>query len=96
MQPISNSLTALQQGGNAGYGKSSATPGSSQSRSVSRATFRMIRLRSLPPPDRERSSAGANHAAAPASGLGGDASRLTSRLDEANREWCQWRFGEDA
>ena len=53
------------------------------------------RLQSLPPTDRERSSAGARRIA-PAPGLAGVFDRQTSRLEDANREWLNWRFGEDA
>jgi hypothetical protein len=52
-------------------------------------------LQSLPPTDRERSSARARRIA-PAPGLAGVLDRQMSRIEDANREWLIWRFGEDA
>lgn len=67
-------------------------------RVLSGSTRRAIigtRLQSLPPTDRERSSARARRIA-PASGLAGVSDRQMSRIEDANREWLIWRFGEDA
>ncbi len=50
-----------------------------------------LRLQSLPAADRERSSVDA-----PAPGPGGVSKPKDFNLDEANREWFVWRFGEDA
>ena len=46
--------------------------------------------------DRRRSSMRARRANAPASGPGGVLKMQISRLEEADREWFDWRFGEDA
>jgi hypothetical protein len=51
---------------------------------------------SLPPANRVRLSAHALRADAPAPGPGGIEMRQMARLEEANREWFNWRFGEDA
>jgi hypothetical protein len=60
------------------------------------ATVR-VGLQSLPASGRERSSARAEHiAAAPTPGLGGVSQIPTALLEEANREWFIWRFGDDA
>jgi hypothetical protein len=56
-----------------------------------RSAISGIRLQSLPPAHRERSSADA-----PAPGPGGFLNGRVSRLEEADREWFNWRFGEDA
>jgi hypothetical protein len=55
-----------------------------------------LRLQSLPPANRVRSIARILRAGAPAPGPGGILNGRTSRLEEANREWFNWRFGEDA
>jgi len=55
-----------------------------------------LQLQSLPPANREWLSTRGLRDDAPASGLGGILEKPISRLEEANREWFVWRFGEDA
>lgn len=95
MKPILDSMTAREHSGNASLGTSSATLGSFRPGSSCRATFGTP-LQSLPPLDREWSSARAERVAASAPGLDGESDPRISRLDGANREWFTWRFGEDA
>ena len=64
-------------------------PGSTR-RALSRTPLRL-----QPTTDRDRSSTRDHYIAAPASGLGGNLKKEISRLEEANREWLVWRFGDD-
>jgi hypothetical protein len=95
MKLILDTAMAHQTAGKPCLGASSVQLGHLLSGSVSRA-ISGIRLQSLPPSDRMRSSARAPRVAAPAPGPGGVLDKQISRLSEANREWFVWRFGEDA
>jgi hypothetical protein len=61
-----------------------------------RRAISAIQFQSLPPANRVRLSARVLRAGAPAPGPGGVFERQISRLEEADREWFTWRFGEDA
>jgi hypothetical protein len=95
MKPTSDIATALHQGGDASFGASSVALGTFRPGSARCATFG-VPLKSLPPSDREWSSARARRVAAPTPGPGGVLDKQISRLDEANREWFIWRFSDDA
>jgi hypothetical protein len=95
MKPLLDQAKALHTAGSSSLGAFSVGLRSFRPGLATRATSR-IRLLSLPPSDRERSSARANRVAAPAPGLGGVVENQVSLLDEANREWFIWRFGDDA
>jgi hypothetical protein len=94
MKPLLDQATEPQTAGNANFGACSVTVGSFRPGLGYRATS-MAWLQSLPPSDRERSSARAIGVAAPAPGPGGVIHNQVSRLEEANREWLVWRFGDD-
>jgi hypothetical protein len=95
MKLIRDMATANQTARKSSLGVSSVPLGNFLSGSVSRA-ISGIRLQSLPPADRGRSSARVRRTDAPIPGPGGAAKSQISRLAEANREWFIWRFGEDA
>jgi hypothetical protein len=78
-----------------GLGAFSVSLGQFLSGSARRA-ISAIQLQSPLAADRERSSVRDRRANPPASGPGGVLEKPISRLDEADREWFVWRFGEDA
>jgi hypothetical protein len=94
MKLILDRATASQTAGKSSLGATSAPLGNFLFGSASRA-ISGIRLKSLPPADRGRSNARARHADVPAPGPGGVLNSQISRLEEANREWLMWRFGEE-
>ena len=94
MKLILDTAMASHTGRKPGFGAFSASLGQFLSRSARRARS-AIQLQSLAA-DWEWSSVGASRANAPAPGPGGVLEQPTSRLEEANREWFVWRFGEDA
>lgn len=94
MKSILDHVTARQYDGNPECGATS-TPPEAFRRSVRRAAFG-VQLQSLPLADQERSSACAQRLATPAPGLAGvSQSQISISLEEANREWFIWRFGDD-
>jgi hypothetical protein len=95
MKLISDTVTASHTGRKPGFGAFSDSLGRSLSGSGRRARS-AIQLRSPLAADRGRLSVGASRVNAPAPGPGGVLEQPPSRLEEANREWFVWRFGEDA
>lgn len=94
MKLILDTVTANQTTRKPSRGASSVPIGNLLAGSGSRAIFG-IPLQS-PSSDRGRSSVRARNVAAPAPGPGDVLHKRISRLDEANREWSIWRFGDDA
>jgi hypothetical protein len=95
MKLILDTATARQIARKPSLGAPSVTLGEFLPGSLCRATSG-FQLQSLPPANRVRSSARILRADAPAPGPGGILNGRMSRLEEANREWFNWRFGEDA
>lgn len=94
MKLLSDTVTASRTGRKPGFGVFPDSLGQSLSRSA-RRVISTIQLQSPLAADRKRSSVSAR-ADAPASGPGGILEKPISHLEEANREWFVWRFGEDA
>ena len=95
MKLILDTATASHTGRKPSLGVFSVSLGQFLPGSARRA-ISAIQLQSPLAADRERLSVGASRANAPASGPGGVLEKPISRLDEADREWFVWRFGEDA
>ncbi len=94
MKLIFNIATASQIGRESGVGARSAAFRELLADSLPRA-IEGLQLQSLPPANRGWLSARVPRADAPAPGPGGVA-RQMSRLEQANCEWFNWRFPEDA
>jgi hypothetical protein len=95
MRPILDQVPASQRDGNPERRATSAPLECTRLRPSHPGTVR-VRFQSLPPSSREQSSARAERVATPAPGLGGVFQISTALLEEADREWFIWRFGDDA
>jgi len=95
MKPVLDRIGVLRTAANASLRSPSVLIGYEGPDALRYPTTR-TRLQSPPQRDRGRSSVRAHSSAAPASGLDDVSSKDFSLLQEANREWFFWRFGEDS